>query len=168
MSEQLKTILIILVSVSIFGLLLFVFVKNYIKENELDNILFVDEIPHEQLPELYTQCHYGLILLDLSLKTHNIPGKFLSYLYAGLLVFASINKGNDLEKIIDKYELGKYSSDNNHNDVATKMLELAAISYDREENKLKSMILLEKRFSPQSAAEKIIDTLFEDNVKSDN
>ena len=31
MSEQLKTILIILISVSIFGLLLFVFVKNYIK-----------------------------------------------------------------------------------------------------------------------------------------
>tara|TARA_Y100000741_G_scaffold103492_1_gene77226 strand:- start:377 stop:523 length:147 start_codon:yes stop_codon:yes gene_type:complete len=30
-SEQLKTILIILISVSIFGLLLFVFVKNYIK-----------------------------------------------------------------------------------------------------------------------------------------
>ncbi len=31
MSEQLKIVLIILVSVSIFGLLLFVFVKNYIK-----------------------------------------------------------------------------------------------------------------------------------------
>ena len=83
-------------------------------------------------------------------------------------VFASINKGNDLEKIIDENELGKYSSDNNHNHIAAKMLELAAISYDREENKLKSMTLLEKRFSPQSAAEKIIDTLFEDNVKSDN
>ena len=31
MDEQLRTILIIIVSVSIFGLLLFVFVKNYIK-----------------------------------------------------------------------------------------------------------------------------------------
>ena len=31
MSEQLRTILIIIVSVSIFGLLFFVFVKNYIK-----------------------------------------------------------------------------------------------------------------------------------------
>ena len=31
MSEQLKIILIILVSVSIFGLLIFVFIKNYIK-----------------------------------------------------------------------------------------------------------------------------------------
>ena len=31
MSEQLRIILIIVVSVSIFGLLIFVFVKNYIK-----------------------------------------------------------------------------------------------------------------------------------------
>ena len=31
MDEQLRTILIIIVSVSIFGLLTFVFVKNYIK-----------------------------------------------------------------------------------------------------------------------------------------
>jgi len=32
MSEQLRIILIIIVSVSIFGLLIFVFVKNYIKK----------------------------------------------------------------------------------------------------------------------------------------
>ena len=31
MSEQIKIILIIIISVSIFGLLIFVFVKNYIK-----------------------------------------------------------------------------------------------------------------------------------------
>ena len=32
MDEQLRTILIIIVSVSIFGLLVFVFVKNYIRK----------------------------------------------------------------------------------------------------------------------------------------
>ena len=32
MDDQLRTILIIIVSVSIFGLLVFVFVKNYIKK----------------------------------------------------------------------------------------------------------------------------------------
>ena len=37
MSEQLRTILIIIVSVSIFGLLIFIFVKNYIK-NKIDNL----------------------------------------------------------------------------------------------------------------------------------
>ena len=36
--EQLRIILIIIVSVSIFGLLVYVFVKNYIK-NKIDNLL---------------------------------------------------------------------------------------------------------------------------------
>ncbi len=38
MSEQLRIILIIIVSVSIFGLLIFVFVKNYIK-NKIEQMV---------------------------------------------------------------------------------------------------------------------------------
>ena len=38
MDEQLRIILIIIVSVSIFGLLVFVFVKNYIR-NKINRIL---------------------------------------------------------------------------------------------------------------------------------
>ena len=38
MDEQLRIILIIIVSVSIFGLLVFVFVKNYIR-NKINEIL---------------------------------------------------------------------------------------------------------------------------------
>ena len=38
MDEQLRIILIIIVSVSIFGLLVFVFVKNYLR-NKINNLL---------------------------------------------------------------------------------------------------------------------------------
>tara|TARA_B110000008_G_scaffold248640_1_gene260832 strand:- start:82 stop:225 length:144 start_codon:yes stop_codon:yes gene_type:complete len=38
MDDQLRIILIIIVSVSIFGLLLFVFVKNYIR-NKINNLV---------------------------------------------------------------------------------------------------------------------------------
>ena len=38
MDEQLRIILIIIVSVSIFGLLVFVFVKNY-DRNKIDNLV---------------------------------------------------------------------------------------------------------------------------------
>jgi len=38
MDEQLKIILIIIVSVSIFGLLIFVFVRNFIK-NKIDHLI---------------------------------------------------------------------------------------------------------------------------------
>ena len=41
MDEQLRIILIIIVSVSIFGLLLFVFVKNYIK-NKISHLVKED------------------------------------------------------------------------------------------------------------------------------
>tara|TARA_B110001450_G_C17554575_1_gene454113 strand:+ start:474 stop:620 length:147 start_codon:yes stop_codon:yes gene_type:complete len=41
MDEQLRIILIIIVSVSIFGLLVFVFVKNYIK-NKILNLVKED------------------------------------------------------------------------------------------------------------------------------
>ena len=42
MDEQLKIILIIIVSVSIFGLLVFVFVKNYIR-NKINSLLKDEE-----------------------------------------------------------------------------------------------------------------------------
>ena len=42
MDEQLRIILIIIVSVSIFGLLVFVFVKNYIK-NKIKRLLEDEE-----------------------------------------------------------------------------------------------------------------------------
>jgi len=38
MDEQLRIILIIIISISIFGLLVFVFVKNYIK-NRIDSLI---------------------------------------------------------------------------------------------------------------------------------
>ena len=38
MDDQLKIILIIIISVSIFGLLVFVFVKNYIR-NKIENLV---------------------------------------------------------------------------------------------------------------------------------
>ena len=41
MDEQLRIILIIIVSVSIFGLLIFVFVKNYIK-NKISHLVKED------------------------------------------------------------------------------------------------------------------------------
>ena len=42
MDEQFRIILIIIVSVSIFGLLVFVFVKNYIK-NKIDYLVKIEK-----------------------------------------------------------------------------------------------------------------------------
>jgi len=81
--------------------------KEKCKILKLDNVVFFDEIPHHEIPGLYAQCHVGLIALDIRHRTHNIPGKFLSYMQNGLPVLASINPGNDLIDIINSNDIGE-------------------------------------------------------------
>ena len=48
MDEQLRILLIIIVSVSIFGLLVFVFVKNYIR-NKINNLVEEEKVKKTKL-----------------------------------------------------------------------------------------------------------------------
>lgn len=78
---------------------------------ELGNVVFYDEIEPEEIPGLYAQCHAGIVALDPRHKTHNIPGKFLTYMQAGLPVLANINPGNDLIQIIEGERVGRVCTD---------------------------------------------------------
>ena len=81
--------------------------KRTASERALDNVVFFGEIDPDEIPGLYAQCHVGLIALDPRHKTHNIPGKFLSYMHSGLPVLACVNEGNDLIEIITREGVGK-------------------------------------------------------------
>jgi glycosyltransferase involved in cell wall biosynthesis len=78
---------------------------------QLDNVAFFDEIEPEEIPGLYAQCHAGIVALDRRHKTHNIPGKFLSYMHSGLPVLAIVNPSNDLIELINTYAVGEVCSD---------------------------------------------------------
>jgi glycosyltransferase involved in cell wall biosynthesis len=74
--------------------------KASLSERNLTNAAFADEVDPEEFRSVLRRCHVGLITLDKRLTTHNIPGKLLAYLEAGLPVIASVNSGNDLLTII--------------------------------------------------------------------
>lgn len=73
----------------------------------LSNTIFLDEVSHDEVPSLLRQCHVGLVSLNHAHKTHNIPGKFLTYMQIGMPVLAYINSGNDLESYIQEYSVGE-------------------------------------------------------------
>jgi len=70
-------------------------------------VLFFDEIDPDEIPDLYAQCHVGLVALDPRHRSHNIPGKFLTYMQSGLPVLANLNAGNDLEGMIRGHRVGQ-------------------------------------------------------------
>lgn len=73
----------------------------------LDNVAFFDEIHPDEIPDLYAQCSAGIVALDPRHKSHNIPGKFLTYMQSGLPVLASVNAGNDLAQLIRDEQVGQ-------------------------------------------------------------
>lgn len=80
--------------------------KLRVSELSMANILFFEEINSNEMPGLLAQCHIGLLALDPRHKSHNIPGKLLTYLSAGLPVLARINAGTDLVSLIEGEGVG--------------------------------------------------------------
>lgn len=82
------------------------------KDRKLDNVLFHDEIHPDEIPDLYSQCSAGIVALDPRHKSHNIPGKFLTYMQSGLPVLANVNAGNDLAQMIRDEQVGQVCESN--------------------------------------------------------
>ena len=78
--------------------------KKFVFENSITNISFKDPVPAEEIEELLESCYLGYISLQDELD--NIPGKFITYLRAGIPVFADISSDNALNKIIPEEKVG--------------------------------------------------------------
>jgi glycosyltransferase involved in cell wall biosynthesis len=125
----------------------------------LPNVLFCAEIAPDEIPGLYAQCQVGLVALDPRHLSHNIPGKFLSYMQAGLSVLAYVNHGNDLIELINEYRVGVVIESNADDEqverAALKALELSQGSKVSE----RCRDLATTMFSTGKAAQQIVDSL---------
>jgi glycosyltransferase involved in cell wall biosynthesis len=129
------------------------------KQRELDNVLFFDEIDPDEIPGLYAQCHVGLVALDPRHKTHNIPGKFLSYMQSSLPVLASVNDGNDLVGLIEEKAVGASCTDNSAATLAQLAVELLAQIDNDSTLSARCKQLARAMFDPAAAVDKITTAL---------
>lgn len=130
--------------------------KEKVKFSGLSNILFFDEVDSREMPGLLSQCFIGLIALDPRHKSHNIPGKFLTYLIAGLPVLARVNHGTDLMKLINDERVGK-AFDSSHPQPLREFIELLIDKPIEYELMSKNGVNLAKRmFSSRNAVNKIM------------
>lgn len=130
------------------------------KKRGLVNTVFCNEIDADEIPGLYAQCHVGLIALDARHKTHNVPGKFLSYLQSGLPVMAIVNNGNDLLWMIEKYRVGRVTTYRSKKNLQFHAESLIKEIYLQDlEISLRCKNLALKLFSPKVAVEQIIEAL---------
>ena len=122
----------------------------------LDNVLFCDEVEPHEVPGLLAQCDVGLVALDPRHTTHNVPGKFLTYMYAGLPVLARINPGNDLAALIAASGVGYAHDGESVETLATMAERLADDLAEREGMAARARALALREFSPEAVARQIL------------
>lgn len=126
---------------------------------KLENVVFFDEIDPDEIPDLYAQCHAGIVALDPRHKSHNIPGKFLTYMQNGLPVLANINANNDLAQLIRDEQVGKVCETNQVDELlrlTDKLLEQIAKD---EELSFRCKNLFDREFSVEQTVKQIVSAL---------
>ena len=137
-------------------------------EKSLGNLVFHDEIEPREVTALLAECHIGLLALDPRLKTHNIPGKFLAYLRAGLPVLAVVNAGNDLEQLIPTEGVGRVCIGDSLDELHGMAEELIANPTERDRMGARGKELMLSMFSASRAAEQLVAGLRPTSVVADS
>lgn len=133
--------------------------KTSADERRLDNVLFFDEISPDEIMDLYGQCSAGIVSLDYRHKSHNIPGKFLTYMQGGLPVLANVNAGNDLAGIIRDERVGT-ACESNRLDELVRCADALLCDLEADtEFPGRCKQLFEKLFSAEPAVQQIVRAL---------
>lgn len=128
-------------------------------ERKLQNVLFFDEIHPDEIPDLYSQCSVGIVALDPRHKSHNIPGKFLTYMQSGLPVLANINLGNDLAQVIRDEEVGQVCESNQVEELVQLTYKLLAQIELEADLPVRCRSLFEREFAVEKAVRQIVAAL---------
>jgi glycosyltransferase involved in cell wall biosynthesis len=131
--------------------------KQIIAAQGLRNIQILPSVGQREYLSMLSEFDVGLVTLDRRLKTHNVPGKILNYLYWSMPVLASINPGNDLFDLLN--EAGFCFTNGNDKSFAVAARKLADDAELRGRLGKNGRRLLEETFSVGSAAKQIFDHL---------
>ena len=133
--------------------------KSSAKDRKLDNVLFYGEIHPDEIPDLYAQCSAGIVALDPRHKSHNFPGKFLTYIQSGLPVLANVNAGNDLAQMIRNEQVGQVCESNRVDDLVQFANQLLAQIESDDQMPSRCRKLFQREFAVEKTVRQIVSAL---------
>lgn len=141
-------------------------VFNYIKENNITNVLTFDFIPKDDYELLSGSCDIGLIFLDKRFTIPNFPSKTLSYFECGLPIMAAIDENTDYGKMLDESNSGYWSLSGNIKDYTNKFNKLIDNEKLRTSMGKNGRRYLEKNYTVERSV-KILEAQFYNEVKDE-
>jgi O26-antigen biosynthesis N-acetyl-L-fucosamine transferase len=130
--------------------------RRILTEKDAKNIHVLPAVGHQEYLAMLSEFDVGMLSLDRRLRTQNVPGKLLGYVYWGKPVLASLNPGNDLFEILTKEQAGICVLNGDDHSLCAAALKLANDAELRSKMGKNSRKLLERLFSVETAADQIL------------
>jgi len=131
--------------------------RQVIAQRNLQNVSLKPAVGQGEYLGMLAEFDVGLISLDKQLKTQNLPGKMLGYMYHSLPMLASINPGNDLGNLLEGHSAGLVSLNGDDARLRKNALKLARSPALRAELGQQGRQLLESTFAVENAARQILE-----------
>jgi glycosyltransferase involved in cell wall biosynthesis len=131
--------------------------KGLLAEKRLQNIQILQAVSPPEYLALLSEFDVGLLSLDQRLKTQNVPGKLLGYMYWSKPTLASINPGNDLFEILEEDQAGLCLLNGDDDGLCAAALRLANEPDLRCRMGKNARTLLERLFSVEAAVAQIMN-----------
>lgn len=129
-------------------------IKN-IKQFDLKNITYLPPVNQKEYLEMLHEFDVGLFSLHPNHKTHNFPGKLLSYMNYEKPILGCVNSGNDLKDIVNHANAGFISYTTDKESLIKNAIKLAENEELRLQMGRNGKNLLKNKFSVFSASKKI-------------
>jgi len=100
---------------------------------------------------------YGLVCLAPEMKTHNIPGKLLAYLAAGIPVFAVGVAGSALQRVVEELNCGVFAAADSPSAIV-ETIQLVTGDKALQKTHQQAAIAARDRFRVETAADTILAT----------
>ena len=101
--------------------------KRMVRDLQLHNkVIFIAPLPYKQMMEYTRQCFLGLVFVKINLNDAHLftlPNKFFDYIQAGIPLVAS--RGTEIQRIIDKYNVGAYINSLEPAEIAREIVHIA-------------------------------------------
>lgn len=122
------------------------------------SISFHPPVKQSSIRDLLEGFNFGLIALSLEHKTHNVPGKLLTYLENYKRVIAILNPNNDLVSIINNNQVGIAITDLSEESI--KYIKTKILSLPEESPEDRIRYVYNKYFNLNTNIEQILDSMF--------
>ena len=131
---------------------------NGIKINNLDNVTYLQAVDQITYAKMLSEFDIGMFSLHSNHKTHNFPGKLLSYMAFEKPILGCVNIGNDLAKVVNSAKAGIIVNSLDEislYNAAKKLIDSKVLRNKYGENGKK---LLVDKFSVNNASSQILNT----------